>query len=181
MEIIQGGPGDVDAAASIWAHAVAARDGYDEVPSLDEARPGVESALAREPALLLLALEGDQAVGFIAGGPQETDVAHINYVGVHPRAWGTGVGEALLRALPEVLIKSGYAKAELLVYADNARGVRLYERLGWIKVGDPVPHPRNGRVEQRYAFSAAWGRGRVQPGIRGSTPMRLTRAIPKSI
>jgi ribosomal protein S18 acetylase RimI-like enzyme len=67
----------------------------------------------------------------------------------------------LLRALPEVLIKNGYERAELMVYVDNVRGVRLYERLGWIKVGDPVPHPRDGRVEQRYAFSpASW-----EPGV----------------
>ena len=154
MEIIQGGPEHVDTAALIWAHAVAKRDGYDEVPSLEAARPGVESALANEPSLLLIARDGGQAVGFLAGGPQETDTAYINYVGVHPDAWGKGVGEALLRALPDVLIKHGYEKAELLVYADNERGVRLYERLGWIKVGAPVPHPRNGRLEQRYAFAA---------------------------
>ncbi|SDK34245.1 Ribosomal protein S18 acetylase RimI [Lentzea albidocapillata subsp. violacea] len=160
MEIIQGGPEHVDTAALLWAHAVAERDGYDEVPSLELARPGVESALAKEPSLLLLAQEGGRAVGFLAGGPQETNTAFVNYVGVHPDAWGKGVGEALLRALPEVLIRNGYEKAELMVYVDNVRGVRLYERLGWIKVGDPVPHPRSGRVEQRYAFSpASWEPG----------------------
>ncbi|RDI20351.1 GNAT family N-acetyltransferase [Lentzea flaviverrucosa] len=161
MEIVQGGPEDVDTAALLWAHAVAARDGYDEVPSLALARPGLESALAKEPSLLLLAREGGRAVGFLAGGPQETNTAFVNYVGVHPDAWGKGVGEALLRALPEVLIKNGYERAELMVYVDNVRGVRLYERLGWIKVGHPVPHPRDGRVEQRYAFSpASW-----EPGV----------------
>jgi ribosomal protein S18 acetylase RimI-like enzyme len=160
MEIIQGGPEHVDTAAMLWAHAVAERDGYDEVPSLELARPGLESALANEPSLLLLAWEGGRAVGFLAGGPQETNTAFVNYVGVHPDAWGKGVGEALLRALPEVLIKNGYEKAELMVYVDNVRGVRLYERLGWIKVGGPVPHPRDGRVEQRYAFSpASWDPG----------------------
>jgi ribosomal protein S18 acetylase RimI-like enzyme len=163
VEIIQGGPEHVDTAALIWAHAVAKRDGYDEVPSLEAARPGVESALANEPSLLLLAQDGGEAVGFLAGGPHETNTGHaayINYVGVHPDAWGKGVGEALLRALPDALIKNGYEKAELLVYVDNVRGVRLYERLGWIKVGAPAPHPRNGRVEQRYSFSpASWDTG----------------------
>ncbi|MGW6936896.1 GNAT family N-acetyltransferase [Lentzea sp. NPDC054927] len=161
MEIIQGGPEHVDTAALIWAHAVTARDGYDEVPTLAQARPGIENALENEPSLLLLALEGGEAVGFIAGGPHETkpreeNTAYINYVGVHPEAWGRGVGEAMLRALPDALTKNGYRNAELLVYVDNVRGVRLYERLGWIKVGDPAPHPRNGRVEQRYSFSLAW-------------------------
>lgn len=161
MEIIRGGPRHVDTAALIWAHAVTVRDGYDEVPSLAQARPGIEHALANEPSLLLLAYEDGEAVGFVAGGPQGTGTALINYVGVHPGAWGRGVGEALLRALPDVLIENGYDAAELLVYADNVRGVRLYERLGWIKVGDPVPHPRNGRVEQRYSFSpASWDGGR---------------------
>lgn len=153
MEIIQGGPDHVDTAALIWAHAVAARDGYETVPTLEEARPGIENALANEPSLLLLALEGGVPVGFLAGGPQETDIAYVNYVGVHPDAWGKGVGEALLRALPDVLISNGYRSAQLLVYVDNPRGVRLYERLGWHKVGDPAPHPRSGRVEQRYGIS----------------------------
>lgn len=153
MEIINGGPEHVDAAALIWAHAVTVRDGYDEVPSLEQARPGIENALANEPSLLLLAFEGGQAVGFLAGGPQGTDTAYVNYVGVHPDAWGKRVGEALLRALPDALIERGYDKAELLVYVDNVRGVRLYERLGWIKVGDPAPHPSHGRLEQRYSFS----------------------------
>ena len=152
MEIIRGGPEDVDAAASIWAHAVSVRDGYEVVPSLDEARPGVESALANEPSLLLIAREGGEPVGFLAGGPQGTDaVFFVNYVGVHPDAWGKGVGEALLRALPGFLIDLGCKRAELLVFSDNERGVRLYERLGWIKVGGPVPHPRHGRLEQRYS------------------------------
>lgn len=153
MEIIRGGPGHVDAAALIWAHAVTARDGYDEVPSLEEARPGIENALANEPSLLLLAFEGGEAVGFLAGGPQETDTAYINYVGVHPDWWGKGVGEALLRALPAALTASGYKHAQLLVYVDNPRGVRLYERLGWTKIGEPAPYPGNGRLEQRYVFS----------------------------
>jgi ribosomal protein S18 acetylase RimI-like enzyme len=155
VEIIQGGPEHVDEAALIWAHAVAVRDGYDEVPTLEQARPGIENALANEPSLLLLARQDGAAVGFLAGGPQETGTAYINYVGVHPDAWGKGVGEALLRALPDALAKRGYEAAQLLVYVDNVRGVRLYERLGWIKVGAPAPHPRNGRVEQRYSFSLA--------------------------
>lgn len=158
MEIIEGGPEHVDTAALIWAHAVTVRDGYDEVPSLEEARPGVENALANEPSLLLIALEGGAAVGFLAGGPHATEseeTAFVNYVGVHPDAWGKGVGEALLRALPDALTARGYKTAQLLVFVDNVRGVRLYERLGWHKVGDPAPHPRSGRVEQRYEISVA--------------------------
>jgi ribosomal protein S18 acetylase RimI-like enzyme len=157
MEIIRGGPEHVDTAALVWAHAVAARDGYDEVPSLEEARPGMENALKNEPSLLLLAFESGEPVGFLAGGPQETDTAYINYVGVHPDWWGKGVGEVLLRALPDALTASGYKRAELLVYVDNPRGVRLYERLGWTKIGEPAPYPGNGRLEQRYAFSVEQG------------------------
>ena len=165
MEIIEGGPEHVDTATLIWAHAVTARDAYDEVPSLEEARPGIENALAHEPLVFLLAFEGEAAIGFLAGGPHktdpqgpapdETDLAYINYVGVHPDAWGKGVGEALLRALPGALTARGYRTAQLLVYVDNERGVRLYERLGWHKVGAGAPHPRNGRVEQRYEISVA--------------------------
>ncbi|WP_053737696.1 GNAT family N-acetyltransferase [Nocardia sp. NRRL S-836] len=156
MEIVQGGPEHVDAAALIWAHGVAARDGHAEVPTLAQARPGVENALAHEPSLFLLAVRGGVPIGFLAGGPLRTDsgVAYVNYVGVHPDAWGEGVGEALLRALPGALAERGYEAAQLHVFVDNVRGVRLYERLGWRKAGAAAPHPRTGRVEQRYEFFA---------------------------
>lgn len=153
LKIVEGGPDDVDAAALIWAHAVAVRDGYDEVPTVEQARPGVERALAEKPSLLLLALDGERPVGFVAGGRQAEGVAFVNYVGVHPDAWGKGVAQALLGEFPGRFATLGYTSAELMVYLYNERAVRLYEHLGWRAVGAPTPQPENGKLEQRYALA----------------------------
>jgi ribosomal protein S18 acetylase RimI-like enzyme len=42
---------------------------------------------------------------------------------------------------------------QLLVYADNVRAIALYRRLGWQPAGEPAPHPRTGKPEQRYELA----------------------------
>ncbi len=46
-----------------------------------------------------------------------------------------------------------FTRAELLVYADNGRAVRLYERLGWRRRGEPVANPRTGKPMNRYELT----------------------------
>ncbi len=41
--------------------------------------------------------------------------AEVAYLGVSPRLWGQGVGEALLRAIERRLRADGYARAALSV------------------------------------------------------------------
>ncbi len=144
----------VDEAAAIWAEATAARDGAAEVAPLSLARPLIQRVTERSPrSLLLVALDaGERVVGFAAIEPAPADAAtaDLRYLGVHPRNWSGGVGRQLLLALPGHLTAAGYVRAELDVYLDNRRAVDLYEHLGWRRTGDPAPHPRTGRLEQRY-------------------------------
>ncbi len=66
---------------------------------------------------------------------------------------GEGLAGMVLRSLARQLAAAGYDAAELLVYADNPAARRLYERLGWIAdAAPPTPHPRTGRLEQRYVL-----------------------------
>ena len=52
------------------------------------------------------------------------------------RAWrGKGVGHRLLERLIETARKIGYHKMVLSTFPTNAGGVRLYERLGFARVG----------------------------------------------
>ena len=53
---------------------------------------------------------------------------------VHRRARRHGVGEALMRAAESTARQHGRTTLVLDTASDDAR--RLYERLGWIKVGD---------------------------------------------
>ncbi|MFC4045912.1 GNAT family N-acetyltransferase [Dactylosporangium siamense] len=144
----------LDEAATIWAEATAARDGTTEVAPLSLARPVIEQVTDRSPrSMLLVALDPDGVVlGFAAVEPMPADgsTADVRYLAVHPGSWGSGVGRQLMLALPAHLAVAGFTHGELDVYLDNPRAVDLYERHGWLPSGDPTPHPRSGRLEQRF-------------------------------
>jgi GNAT superfamily N-acetyltransferase len=161
VDVIVAGAGDyVDEAAQIWAEATAARDGDDEVAGLELSRPLIAAVLDSSPRSGLLVARDDQgaAVGFAAieplGGKDE-ETADLRYLGVRPSAWGGGVAQALLDAIPGWLRSAGFRRAFLDVYLDNDRAVRLYERHGWVQAGDPAPHPKSGRLERRYELTVA--------------------------
>jgi ribosomal protein S18 acetylase RimI-like enzyme len=147
----------IDEAAQIWAEATAARDGRAEVPGLADSRPLIQGVLDRSPrSVLLIAWSADgSAAGFAAVEPlpdRSEPTAQVAYFGVSPRLWGQGVGEALLREVRRRLKADGYVTAELLVYVHNLRATALYERMGWQRVGQPAPHPRTAKPEQRYVL-----------------------------
>ena len=125
---------------------------------LDLARPLIEEVLAGSPkAFLLLVLDSGEPIGFAAvepppGGEGE---AELRYLGVAPNRWGGGAARALLAALPERLELGGFRRARLWVYADNRRATGLYAAYGWRADGAPVPHPRTGKLEQRYQLDLA--------------------------
>jgi ribosomal protein S18 acetylase RimI-like enzyme len=148
-------PADVDAAAQLWAEATAARDGEDEVAGLTESRPIIQGVLDRSAdSFVLLGTFGRGMPGaFAAVAPIRERVAELVYFGVSPHLLGLGAGRELLGELQTRLQALGYDRAELSVYTDNVRAIRLYERLGWRAYGDPVPHRRTGRPEQRYRLS----------------------------
>ncbi|MEU4396201.1 GNAT family N-acetyltransferase [Kribbella sp. NPDC023855] len=146
----------VSAAALIWAETTAARDGESVVPTLDEARPVIQAVIDSSPrSFLLMATDpAGTALGFAAVEPtQQPSVAELRYLGVRPRAWGRGVAQLLLNELAQQAKPLEFQTLQLSVYADNLRAVALYERLGWKPDGDPTPHPRHGRLEQRYLFT----------------------------
>jgi ribosomal protein S18 acetylase RimI-like enzyme len=141
-------------AAAIWAAATAARDGDAEIAPLSLARPLIQRVIESSPrSLLLVAVdETEQMVGFAAVEPMSghESTADIRYLAVQPRSWGGGVAGQLMPALPDLLTAAGFTHGELDVYLDNPRAVKLYERHGWLPHGDATPHPRSGRLEQRY-------------------------------
>ncbi|CAN5175634.1 GNAT family N-acetyltransferase [soil metagenome] len=81
----------------------------------------------------LVAMVGDRVVAFAIAGPQREDEeeGELYVLNVHPDAWGTGTGTALLRAATDALRDAGFAAAVLWVHPDNARARRFYEREGW--------------------------------------------------
>ena len=147
--------------AQLWAEATAARDGDPDVAALEVSRPVLAPVLDQPGAVLVIALDEDeQVVAFAVAEPMPghrgpgaaaaAATAEVRYVGVWPGRWGAGLGSGVMRFLAAELAAAGFLDAQLLVYADNEKAVRLYERLGWRRRGPLAPHPRTGRPEQRY-------------------------------
>src|ERR1700722_12935869 len=124
----------------------------------------VSSAAPPESLLLLARSDHGLPLGFAAVEPVGDRVAELTYFGVSPHLFGLGVGQELLRDLHRRRKAGGYLRAELSVYADNLRATRLYEGLGWQPCGEPAPHRKTGKPEQRYGLSLS-ARGMWQKPI----------------
>jgi ribosomal protein S18 acetylase RimI-like enzyme len=144
-------------AARIWAEATAARDGDAEIPPLGPSRDRIQQALDVSPRSLLLITvdESGSVVGFATAAtqaPGDKTSAEIRYIGVRPDAWGRGGGSSLLLSAAALLHEAGFTTAVLEVYVDNVRAVRLYEKLGWHRIGAVRPHPGSGRLLEDYSL-----------------------------
>lgn len=109
---------DVGARQALW------REGLSRAP-----RPGSATFVADS--------EGE-VVGFATVGAShsEDDTGELYAIYVHPTAWGTGAGRALIERAEESLRESGFAEALLWVLAGNERAERFYRAAGWEHDGE---------------------------------------------
>ena len=138
-----------DAVALGEIHVAAWKAAYASVmPADDLARLAVEEraglwttviARATPAEIVLVADRGGSLEGFCAIGraepSDEVGLGEVHSLNVHPRAWGTGVGDALLEAAEAWFHQQGFRDAILWVVRDNLRARRLYERHGWANDG----------------------------------------------
>jgi ribosomal protein S18 acetylase RimI-like enzyme len=116
---------------------------------------------------VLVAVEGDATVGYVAAGPyrigQRDDVLHrevgeVVAIYVDPPSWGTGAGRTLMDAALARLAARGFRSVRLWVLVDNRQARRFYERAGFTADGASARYPigrADGTVvdlpEVRYA------------------------------
>ena len=82
---------------------------------------------------------GDLAAVWSAGtGLSLVDLAEVSVLFVDHAAWGTGVGGILLRTAVEHIRGEGL-RPVLDVVQETENAVRLYERRGWVVVGEARP------------------------------------------
>jgi RimJ/RimL family protein N-acetyltransferase len=62
-------------------------------------------------------------------------VVHLGPLAVAPKFYGYGYATAMLRDVLAELERGGVLRFELLVEADNARGIAFYQRLGFEREG----------------------------------------------
>jgi ribosomal protein S18 acetylase RimI-like enzyme len=122
------------------------------------ARRRVHIASPDEPRVFNLVAERDnEVVGWLAAGPSRDDDRHATQgeiwaVYVHPDAWRTGAGGALMTAAIERLVAEGYTEASLWVFEENPRARGFYERYRWRPDGATGIFERDGgqAIEVRY-------------------------------
>ena len=116
---------DVEAVAAIE------RDTFARPWSAEAFRQELERNVA---ARYLVAEREGRILGY-AGAWIILDESHITNIAVEAPARGQGIGRELTRALLEYLSNLGAAYATLEVRVSNERAQRLYESLGFIRVG----------------------------------------------
>ena len=95
---------------------------------------------------VLVARLGDEVVGSVRGWVDDTGVARIGRLVVHPRMQRHGLGSRLLRAIEQRLAAAGRVSAYRLFTGHRSLGnQRLYRRLGYQETGVEV-------VSRRLSF-----------------------------
>jgi ribosomal protein S18 acetylase RimI-like enzyme len=88
------------------------------------------------------AINDKQMVGFIAGDVRRMEgVAWIATVAVLPEYRGRGIGSALLKACEEKITVN---RVRLCVRMSNDVAIRLYEKFGYVKVGEWTRYYQDG-------------------------------------
>ena len=93
---------------------------------------------------MFVAVEADGSlVGMAVGAPapleDRSDTAALFAMWVAPEARGRGVGGALIDAVDDWARGQGYRRIGLGVTTNNAAAIRLYERKGFLDLGETYP------------------------------------------
>ena len=103
-----------------------------------------EQWLSAETNAVFVAEQDGVVVGFVNVGPcdQVEGVGELYAIYVHPEAWSTGAGLALMEAAVDWLAER-WQEAILWVAEENPRARGFYERYGWVagttRVVDVLP------------------------------------------
>lgn len=113
--------------------------------TVEQERAFIEKNNADADKLLILAFVGGYYAGncSFAGKTASRRTAHRASLGiaVFEEFTGKGLGKIMLEKLLAEAKRAGFEQMELIVYADNIRARRLYEKLGFTECGR-VPDAR---------------------------------------
>jgi ribosomal protein S18 acetylase RimI-like enzyme len=128
--------GDIDAVFAIYMHESAIPFlGYDPMPAA-EFGPVFEALC--DGGLQVAELATGGVGGFIRAQRlvgRSRFCATLGPLAVRDDQRGTGLAEAMVRAAIAELHAAGVRRFDLIVESDNARGIRFYQRLGFVIEG----------------------------------------------
>jgi GNAT superfamily N-acetyltransferase len=107
------------------------------------------------PGVTFLLEAGGKPCGLVAGSrdPQDSLVAHLMAMWIHPDQRGTGAADALVSSVKAWAAEVGATQVRLNVVEINGRARRCYERAGFRATGRQGVVEKNGDVE----IEMAWG------------------------
>ena len=108
---------------------------------IDDAKPGIEKFLRRNPDTCFVALDGETIIGTILSG-HDGHRGRISHTAVLASERKKGVGTALVNAALDALTAEGITKVNLLVFAHNAPGNKFWESMGFKSRDDVVYRDR---------------------------------------
>jgi putative acetyltransferase len=129
-------PEDEQALFPIYTHRLVERfltfDGVDR-----QLFGGIFSTLLRDGDFFVYEVDGT-ILGFCKATRlpgRSRHVAHLGPLAVSPESQGHGYAVAMLRGVLAQLERDGVLRFELLVEADNSRGIAFYRKLGFEREG----------------------------------------------
>jgi GNAT superfamily N-acetyltransferase len=143
-------PADADAIARVqgatWQAAYLGMLPHEILAAFGQAQGGAfwERVLTKAPVdSVLVALLGDQVMGFISAGPIRERIpgyrGEFYALYVLPEAQGCGIGTALAAQAARGLVRHRWHGAAVWVLEENRLGRRFYERLGGQPLGIAKP------------------------------------------
>ena len=108
----------------------------------------IETELSCRLSVWLVALEGEQVVGYV-GSQTVIDESDMMNIAVHPGFRRRGIAEALVAELEAALRQRGSRALTLEVRDSNAPAIALYEKLGFSQVGLRKNYYRNPKEDAR--------------------------------
>ena len=136
---------DEVAAIALWLRSwQAAYPELDFAARLDWWRERWRNDLTKS-ADIVVAETGGEMIGFVTVDPQ---ACYLDQIVVAPEHWASGIGSALITVAKQL----SPSALELHVNTDNARAIRLYQKLGFAITGDGV-NPISGKPVHRMRWT----------------------------
>ncbi len=141
-------PRDEDAAIALWLRSwTATYPALDFAARLDWWRRRWRNELLPAAEVVIAETRDAEAramLGIVTVDPQ---TRYLDQIVVAPEHWGSGIGAALIAEAKRLSPRG----LELDVNTDNARAIRLYEKLGFAIIGSGK-NPLSGRLVHRMTW-----------------------------